>query len=200
MRLFVLIFFTFIILSGCGTVPEIHYYVIDYPISPKQVDNPMFDIVLGVTSFRSDPIYEEDRIIYRESPYEVKFYNYHQWMIPPKEMVTEKALSQLTASGLFSLVVPFPQYSQVDYLLRGTVKQFEERDKDKQWFAHVRLHLELINRDTGKLVWRNDFTQHTHVVSKRPIEVVRALGISLEACLRQATSELQQVLKSYIKD
>ena len=234
-----------LIILNCGTIPDIHYYLIDYPVEIIKDTEIKHDHIIGIESFRTDPLYEENRLVYRDSPYEAKFYNYHQWITPPKEIVTDKVLTQFSASNLFNQVVKFPRYndvnkeyeaqleneiteyindhiliacfqvddkntrlrledgiisslnSDVNFIVRGTIKAFEEWDDDFQWFANVKIYFELVNRKNNKVVWHGTKTSKQKVDDKKPIEVVKALGDCLQICINKAIHDIDEILLSY---
>lgn len=187
------------LVSNCGSIPDIHYYVIDIPYKSTKTEDARHQIVLGIEKLEADPLYEQDRLIYRDSPHEIKFYNYHRWISPPREIVTAKLIEQFSTSGLFKQVVSYPRIGKIDYLLRGTLKTFEEWDKGDDWYAYVKLHFELMNMENNNLVWQDLLTKKTRVTQKKPIEVVRAIGISLQACIKEALNEIDHALKTKVK-
>ena len=186
-----------ILVNYCGTVPDVHYYLIDYLYKPVNVKNAKHQVVLGLEKFTTDPLYESDRIVYRDSPYEAKFYNYHRWITSPTRIVTGKVIEQFSTSGAFKQVVSFPHVSNVDYLVRGTIKAFEEWDEDDEWYAHVKLHFELVKVDHNTLLWQDILMKKTKVVQKNPIELVRSLSISLQACIEEAIEKIDYTLSQY---
>ena len=189
--------FLFILLiAGCGSVPEIHYYMIDSATETFKVENPKFDKILGIDKFETEVLYESDRIVYRESPYEVKFYNYHRWITPPADIVTEKAIEQIAASGLFSQVVPFPHICDVDYLIRGTIKAFEELDEQDDWYGLVRLKVEFIDMKNNSILWQDIVSKKIKVSEKKPVQLVKAIDVSLTECIHSVIPHLEQKLAS----
>ena len=183
-----------ILISYCGTIPEIHYYLIDYSLEPVNIENAKHQIILGIEKIDSEPQYSGEQIVYRDSPYEIKFYNYHRWITSPKKIVTEKVIEQFASSKLFKHVVQFPQVSKIDYLLRGTIKAFEEWDEGDEWYAHVQLYFELIAVKEGTICWQGTVTKKTKVARKKPIEMVRSIGVSLRACIKEAIERVDQKL------
>ena len=111
-------------LPGCGSVPETFYYVPTYQLAAPANEHAPLNIVLGVEKFQSEVIYNDDRIIYRESPFEIKYYYYRRWIAEPRHLVTEKALAHLKHSGNFRDVVAYPSTVKLDYVLRGRVLAF----------------------------------------------------------------------------
>ncbi len=190
----IFIFLFMLLVTACGTVPEIHYYMIDSTAETFKVDNPKFDKILGIDKFKTEVLYESDRIVYRESPYEVKFYNYHRWITPPSEIVTEKAIEQISASGLFRQVVPFPHICDLDYLIRGTIKAFEEIDEKDGWYALVRLKVEFIDMKSNSILWQDIISKKIKVSAKKPVQLVKAIDVSLTECIHSVIPHLEQKL------
>jgi len=188
-------FYLIIVLSlfvyQCSSIPETHYYLIDYPvlITPENSE-PVHNIVLGVARFKAEPLYSEGRLVYRESPYEGKYYHYHRWVTAPGQMITDKAIEQLTASNLFKQVVPFPRFTQVDYVLQGRIKALEEWDVKNQWFAKVKISVELVEKQTNKLIWQRTVEKKNVVAKKAPFEVVKVINKSVQQCIEELQQEL----------
>lgn len=190
--LFLILLFIF---CSCGSIPEINYYVIDYPVeSISDNSKAKFNVILGVETFETAPIYEEDRIVYRDSPYEVKFYNYHHWIIPPKDMVTDKVIGHFSESHLFEQVVPYPRFSQVDLICRGTLKAFEEWDVDNDWYARVKIHFELVSKKSNQLIWHHTVANKIRVPEKNTLTLVETMGKSLQGCVNEALAEIEKFL------
>jgi len=177
-----------------GTIPEMHYYLIDYPISMQsEQSKPVHQIVLGVARFEAAPLYKEEKLVYRDSPYEGKYYHYHRWIASPEQMITDKVIEQLRVSNLFEQVVAFPRHSQVDYLLQGTIKALEEWDEGDQWYARVQIAFELIARATNEIVWQTTIEKKNVALHKSPAEIVKGINLAVQQCI----AELEQELAAY---
>ncbi len=190
-----LVFFVTLVLIRCGgSVPEMHYYLIDYPVA-KQTDGgeATHQVVLGVARFEVAPLYKEERLVYRDSPYEGKYYHYHRWIASPEQMITEKVIEQLNASNLFEQVLAFPKYSQVDYLLEGTIKALEEWDEKDQWYARVQIAFELVSKADYQIVWQKTIEKKNVVPHKTPAEIVKGINLSVQQCV----AEVEQGLAVY---
>ncbi len=191
--LIIIVVFVLFFLS-CGKTPTTHFYLIDYPITQQSANSsPAFEISIGVAKFSVDPLYSDGRLVYRENPYEGNYYFYHRWITDPGKMITEKVIEQLNGSGLFSQVVPFPRFSQCEYILNGNVKAIEEWDEKNLWSAKVKIEYELSDNKTRDLLWRRIIEQQNPVSQKTPFDLVTAIN----TCVRQNVEELQQVLNDY---
>ncbi len=180
------------VLYGCsGTIPDIHYYLIDYEVAGStDRSEPVHRVVLGVSPFDAAPLYQEERLVYRDSPYEGKYYHYHRWVSRPTLMITEKTIEHLRAAKLFTQVVPFPKYSQVDYLLQGTIKALEEWDEGNQWYARVQIAFELVDPKSKQLSWHTVIEQKVPAQQKTPGEIVKAINIGVQRCLNELEKQL----------
>lgn len=183
-------------LTGCGSVPETYYYMPTYEPAAATNDHTPLDLVLGVEKFQSEVAYSDDRIIYRESPFEVKYYNYRRWIAEPRHLVTEKAIAHAKRSGIFSDVVSYPSIVRLDYLLRGRLLAFEEWDAEESWHGKVAISVELYNVAKDEIVWRSTFEKMTVAEKRLPVAVVEAIGKSLQACLDDMVTALRAQIKT----
>ena len=174
-----------------GSIPDMHYYLIDYPIQKKSdMSKPVHHIVLGVARFEAAPLYKEERLVYRDSPYEGKYYHYHRWITSPEQMITEQAIEQLKASNLFEQVLAFPKYSQVDFILQGTIKALEEWDEGDQWYARVQIAFEFISKTDNQIVWQKTVKRKNKVSQKTPAEVVKEINLGVQQCINDVEQDL----------
>ncbi|HEX9975342.1 MAG TPA: ABC-type transport auxiliary lipoprotein family protein [bacterium] len=181
----------------CSTIPEMHYYLIDYPIFPKNNNGePILNVSLGIERFQATALFSDERLVYRDTPYEGKYYHYHRWITSPEDMMTDKAIEQLNASNLFSEVVPFPKFSNVDYVLSGTIKALEEWDEGDQWFARVQIAFELFDRNTRQGVWNKTIEKRNPVLKRSPAEVIKGINLSVQQCIDELSIQLKSLLSS----
>ncbi|MDZ7332698.1 MAG: PqiC family protein, partial [candidate division KSB1 bacterium] len=174
-----------------GRIPDMHYYLIDFPITQASGNqSPFHNITLGVMRFDAAPLYQEERLVYRDSPYEGKYYHYHRWVSQPAQMITDKTIEQLRAANLFALVVPFPKYSRIDYLLQGTIRALEEWDEGDQWYARVQIEFEVTDRKSQQLSWHTVIEQKVPVQKKTAAEIVQGINLGVERCLVELVKQL----------
>ncbi|MDZ7288805.1 MAG: ABC-type transport auxiliary lipoprotein family protein [candidate division KSB1 bacterium] len=182
---FCLLLFAFcFLLSTCGGVPETFYYTLAMEHNPPpDNDQAMLPFALGVEKFQSEVIYDDDRIIYRDSPFEIKYYYYRRWVAPPRHLVTEKVLNYLADSGLFEKVTTYPSIVNVKYVLSGRLLAFEEWDEQNHWYGKVGFKASLYDPATQRIIWTGKFEHLQPVDKKIPAAVVEAISLSLKQCL-----------------
>ncbi len=185
-----------VFLSACGGVPPTFYYRVDTPLEGGNDTVPHFHKTLAVAQFGADALYETDKIVYRSSPYEARFYHYRRWVAPPKKIVTENVVRQFQASDLFKRVVRIPSPSPADYVLRGNVLAFEEWDEGGDWFGVVTLEFTLIDALSSEVVWEQVFSERTPAERKEPVAVVKAISESLDRVIDQSVTSMKSGLKA----
>src|SRR6476469_1814814 len=118
-----------IILGGCGGAAKYpnHYTLhIQPPVDPPAPEGVRAS--LAVREFRSPAYLHQGAIVYKTSPEQIGFYNYHRWAADPREVVTNAVTDRLRASGNFTQVKPYDGRSDVDYVLSGRIERLEEVD------------------------------------------------------------------------
>ncbi|MDW7682343.1 MAG: ABC-type transport auxiliary lipoprotein family protein, partial [bacterium] len=157
-------------------------------------ETPKHDIRLGVTTFKADPLYNEMRLVYRDSRYEGKYYNYHRWIAAPDRLITDRVIEQFSHSNVFKQVVPFPRFTGVDLLLGGQIKAIEEWDEGDQWQARVKIRFDLIQRDRNELIWQTEVEHILPVATKTPAAVVKGINKCVQLTIDSALEKLDKFL------
>src|SRR6266700_6947552 len=117
---------TLIILVGCGGAAKYpNYYTlhIQPPVDPPAQQGVRTS--LAVREFRSPAYLRQGAIVYKTSPEQIGFYNYHRWAVDPREFVTNAVADRLRASGNFAQVRSYDGRPDVDYVLSGRLEELE---------------------------------------------------------------------------
>lgn len=183
-----------VFLLGCGSVPETFYYTPAYELPAPANNETAFDQVLGIEKLESEVIYHDDRLIYRDSPFEIRYYHYRRWLTEPHRLVTEKVLSHLRHRRIFRDVVAYPATVKLDYVLRGRLIAFEEWDTPEQWYGKVAIRFELVDAEREQVVWCATFEKMTPAEKRIPVAIVQAISASLKSCLEEMAAALRNHL------
>jgi ABC-type uncharacterized transport system auxiliary subunit len=161
--------------SSCRS-PDIRYYQLDFDENLLGGTPENGQIVLSVETLVGDAAFEDQRIVYRESPHRLDYYYYHRWTAPPGVMVSDFLREAYEKSGYFRTVVSgFSPEAPV--FLNGRVVAFEEVDVGKkEWLARVKLDLHLRSAETGDIVWSRTITEEEPVEEQDPEGLAAALS------------------------
>ncbi|HLB87358.1 MAG TPA: ABC-type transport auxiliary lipoprotein family protein [Terriglobales bacterium] len=145
-----------ILLVGCGgAVKYPNYYALHVPPPP---DPPAQDGVrasLAIREFRSPTYLRQGAIVYKTSPEQIGFYNYHRWAVDPREFLTNAVADRLRASGNFTQVKLYDGRPDINYVLSGRLEKLEEIDYEGGVKVEVAISAQMTSLATGATVWTN---------------------------------------------
>lgn len=180
---------------ACGASgPPTRYYALDLPRSPPAAERLAHTAVL--MPIRAGEIAGQGRIVYRESPHEVGFYEYHRWAEDPEDSLAEALASELLALGTFASVTPFDGRTQADFILRGELRSIEEIDYDGPVKARVKIALALVDAVTSRVVWSDSAEVDGVVAAAEVRSVVERLSASADQAIKRLASQLDSHLRS----
>ena len=70
-----------------------------------------------VREFREPSYLRQGAIVYKTSPEQIGFYNYHRWAVDPRQFVTNAVEDRLSASGNYARVARYDRHSDIDCVL-----------------------------------------------------------------------------------
>jgi len=179
------------ILVGCGgAVKYPNYYTLHVPPPPDPPAQEGVRACLAVREFRSPTYLRQGAIVYKTSPEQIGFYNYHRWAVDPREFVTNAVAEHLRASGNFTQVKLYDGRSDIDYVLSGRLEKLEEIDYDGGVKVEVAISAQMTSLATGATVWTNDVSE-VGTVGQRDVPAVvsemnRTMGQAIERLLTPA--------------
>lgn len=184
----VALFTTFL---GCGgAVKYPNYYALH--VSPPP-DPPVAEGVrtsLAIHEFRSPAYLRQGAIVYRTSPEQIGFYNYHRWAVDPRDFLTNAVAEHLRASGNFRSVKLYDGRSDIDYVLTGRLENLEEIDYEGGVKVEVAISANMAKFTTGETVWTNSVSE-IRTVDKRDVPaVVAAMSQTMERAIEKLLTPL----------
>jgi len=177
--------------AACGgSTPQVRYYQLATP--PAQAAKSTGDKVLVVEALASDGAYDDERIVYRNNPYRLDYYNYHRWVATPGVLVggyLEKALSR---TGNFKAVLR-EQTADTSLVLGGRINAIEEVDRDpKHWVGRISLELTLTDPKTGDVVWAQPFEETEPLAKQDPEGLAMAISTALDRIAQRAAPQIAE--------
>jgi ABC-type uncharacterized transport system auxiliary subunit len=177
-----------ITLVGCaGAVKYPNYYALHVPPPPDPPAPEGVHSALAVREFRAPTYLHQGAIVYKTSPEQIGFYNYHRWAVDPRDVVTNAVVDRLRASGNFTEVKPYDGGSDVNYILSGRLEKLEEIDYEGGVKVEVAIVAQMTDVSTGAAVWTNTVDE-VGTVGKRDVAAVvsemnRTMGRAIEKLL-----------------
>jgi len=123
--------------------------------------------------------------VYKTSPEQIGFYNYHRWAVDPREVVTNAVADRLRASGSFIQVKLYDGRSDIDYVLSGRIEKLEEVDYESEVKVEVAITAQLTNLTTGAAVWTNTVDEVGTVGRRDVPAVVSEMNRTMERAIEK---------------
>lgn len=129
------------ILAACSRMPQVHYYSFDLD-APARLSAASGG-TLWLQPFSALPPCDQDRLVYRDSAYEIHFDAYRRWIAPPPELLHEQLATYLRASGRYAAVVTARPRQTPFVSLSIQLVRFDEQMASGERHAATRLWFEL---------------------------------------------------------
>lgn len=173
------------VLVACGgKLPETRFYQLAPPAASAAAPG---DLTIALESFDTDAGYDDDRIVYRTTPYRLDYYQYHRWSAAPGTIVGNYLKQALERSGQFR-AVSREASDRSPVVVRGRVLAMEEVDRSKtSWVGRLVLELTLVDTRTGEVLWSQQYEEHEPLRAQTPEGLAEALSTALSRIATRAT-------------
>lgn len=183
------------LIAACGKVPIKEYYVLNYlpSINKSKAEKP-YPVTIRLKELDIEEAYNRPQIVYRQSPFQLKYYNYRVWAVKPTQMITDLIYKHLTTINLVSNIIRRFDEGRPNYELSGMIEAIEEYDSDELWFAHLAFRVTLVRLDDGTTVYTRRFDHRKRVFQQEPEYVIREMSSLMEYTMTQVAKDLNTVL------
>ncbi len=178
-------------LAACaGKVPDTRYYQLAAPAAAAR--GPAGPAI-AVEPLAADAAYDDERIVYRLTPYRLDYYNYHRWSSPPGTMLGNYLEDAFAKSGRFRAVM-HEVTDTAPVTLGGRVIAIEEVDRSKtEWVGRVAIELTLTDTLTNKVLWSQQFEETEPLHAQTPEGLAQALSVAMQRISQKALPEVADV-------
>ena len=184
-----------LLMPGCGKVRHPDYYTLALAPTLSTESNGGRSLgTLQVRDFETPAYLRQGRIVYRKSPTEVGFYEYHRWLTNPGATVTTAIIGTLRSSGLFAQVESEASHIKPDFILRGQLERLDEIDYAGGVRVEVKLSAQLVNLRTSAPVWSGNEAETARVEKSTVNSVVIEMSDAVQKCIDRLLADMQQRL------
>ena len=173
-------------LTGCGgKVRYPNYYTLNLPAPPDPPAQQNVRSSMAVREFQAPGYLRQGPIVYRTTPEQVGFYEYHRWAADPRTLVTSAVIEHLRASGEYSTVSIYNGRPGNDYIFSGKLEKLEEVDYDAGVKVEVAMSAQITRVKTGATVWSNAVSEHGTVSKRNVPGVVLQMNRTMETAINK---------------
>jgi ABC-type uncharacterized transport system auxiliary subunit len=183
-------------LSGCGRVRYPAYYTLNLPVPPDPSAAENVRTSIAVREFQSPGYLRQGPIVYRTTPEQIGFYEYHRWAADPRALVTGAVIDHLRASGQFSAVSMYNGSPDINYVFSGKLEKLEEVDYESGVKVEVAISAQITRVATGATVWSNAVSENVPVFQRNIPGVVSQMNRTMELAINKLLSTVPASLGS----
>jgi uncharacterized lipoprotein YmbA len=188
-------------LTGCMSSAGKQYHQLFLPVhridtrAAGAAPRPLFDKIIMIEDVETDEIYNDYRVVYRTTSYQLNYYSYQFWIKKPGKLVRDVIVNYLRGNRLFKKTITGFTQGDPDLLLKASVYVIEEIDRSSVWFARLQMEFEVRDFKTNKPVLVHSFNRRKQL----PYKKVDQLPVILSSILREELDIVVEKLKSLPK-
>ncbi len=176
---------------GCvGKVKYPSYYTLHVPPAPDPPAAAGVRASVAIREFRSPVYLRQGPLVYRPSPEQIGFYDYHRWATDPRQFVTVAIADRLRASGNFADVTVYEGRSHADYIITGRLEKLEEVDYEAGVKVEVELSAQMTDIRTGTTVWANRASDIENVAQRNVPAIVSEMSHTMDRTIEKLLSSI----------
>jgi len=175
-----------LILGACLNLAQpknkVEYYTLEYD-PPLWDDLPTLSCTIRVERFSVSPIYNSNRIIYRDRSFKRQAYAYYKWRANPGNLVTYLLGRDMQQSGLFKAILPSSSKFPAAFILEGTVNEFLETDTHNGWEAKLSVSIAFMEENepdiSKKILFQKTYHTNRSCRQKHPRALAEAMSLAM---------------------
>jgi uncharacterized lipoprotein YmbA len=187
-------------LAGCGRARYPSYYTLNLPPAPDPIAEEKIPTSIAVRQFQSPGYLRQGPIVYRSTPEQVGFYEYHRWAADPRMLVTSAVIDHLRASGQYSMVSMYNGRPDNDYIFSGKLEKLEEVDYQAGVKVEVAMSAQITKVATGATVWSNAVSETGTVPQRNVAGVVSQMNRTVDVAINKLLATVPARLGSERKE
>jgi len=189
--------------GGCLNLKKprhpIEYYTLEYDPPKSQKVDPLA-VVIRVARFGVAPMYNTNRMIYRDESFKRNAYTYHKWRANPGDLVSYFLSRDLKQSGLFKGALSHDSGAEASCLLEGTVDEFFEWNEAGAWEAVLSVTVTLMIENEPDISKRILFQKAYHAREPSSQKNPQALAEAMSKAFSKISGEVAGDIYEHLKE
>ena len=148
------------------------------------------DKVVMIKKIQVAKVYDQYRMVYRTSPFELNYYSYNFWIKKPGELLSDAIVEFMERNRVFSSVILEYAQGEPEWELLVWVRRMEDEDLGRRRFGHLAMKFELRDYKTGQLAVSHEFDRRTLLRENKIHSVPVVLSRMLEEELLELVKKI----------
>ncbi len=183
-----------LVLSGCMSSPARRYYQI-YLGEKEEPGQRTVNKTILIERIEVDDLYDDFRVVYRVSPYQLNYYSYEFWADKPAKLIRDSITHYLLRKNIFQKVIQEISRGEPDILWKSKIHFVEEVDSQEAWYARLSMEFELVDFKSKERLYYHQFDRRekldTKSVALVPVVLSKILEEELDKVIRDFFQELK---------
>jgi ABC-type uncharacterized transport system auxiliary subunit len=161
----------------------------------ENIPVPRIGKIMLVQPVEVDSAYNDFRLVYRLSSYELNYYSYEFWIKKPGTMMRDVMIDCLSRGGAFEKVIMLLSEGDPDFILESSVDVIEEYDRPDAWFARLKMTIIIKDFKSNEPILVYRFDRKEKLSEKKIEKVPVVLSMILEEELAKVVGQLAEKLR-----
>lgn len=187
-------FLSLLFLVACMSSPPRRYYQL-HLTAEEEPGSKTIDKTLLVDPIDKDDLYDDYRIVFRLSPFELNYYSYELWADKPAILIRDSIVHYLMKRKVFQKVFQEISRGKPDILWKSKIHFIEEVDAKDVWYARLAIEVELIDFKTSERLYFYDFDRQEKLPAKSvtlvPVVLSKILEEELDIIVREISKKIE---------
>ncbi|MFO7866895.1 MAG: ABC-type transport auxiliary lipoprotein family protein [Candidatus Aminicenantes bacterium] len=184
-----------LVLAGCFSSPGRHYFELSLSAETAPHDA-RSERILMINDVLIDDTYDDYRIVYRVSSYEINYYSYVFWADKPDILIENSVAAFFKEKGLFRDVIQEFDQLAPDWILKTRIHVIEEVDEDSPWSARLAMEMRVLDSESQDILVSHRFDRREKLESNNVVLVPIVISRILEEELEILTKRMVEVLNA----
>jgi len=189
-RIFLLVGFSLFFWACAG--PKYFDLHLENPENPGALK---LDKVLLIEDVEINQTYQDQRIVYRESLFQVKYYSYRFWSKSPDDLIEDAVVDFLRKNRVFKKVNVYGSGGDADLAMRMKINAIEKYYFQKNWYARLAMDMEIMNAENRQTILTHFFDQKMRLEGNKARDLPEKISEILFIELSEIAAKLEKQVR-----
>ncbi|MCP4110604.1 MAG: hypothetical protein GY749_34625 [Desulfobacteraceae bacterium] len=189
-------------ITGCFSltpkVKKISYYSLEY--NPPKISVPArLPHVIRIERFQVSPLYDSNKIIFKENRFKRDAYFFHKWWANPGDIVSYFLARDMKQSEIFKAVFAFDRNLPSTHVIEGVVDEFFEQDETDVWKAVLSVSITLVKESepdvSKRILLQKKYSAKELCIKKNPRALAEAMSKAMSKVSENVIGDIYNTLK-----
>ncbi len=148
--------------------------------------------VLLIEDVEINQTYLDQRIVYRESPFQVKYYNFTFWSKSPADLIEDAVFDFWRKSPIFKKVNAYGSAGDADLTMRIKIAAIERYYSQDGWYARLAMDIEIEDSESKEIVLTHAFDRKLKLKGNKVSDLPEKISEILRDELLKIAAKLQK--------